>query len=169
MCHCLPKYFWWFYCYSYAVTLNWEFITRDQIFLPILAHSSSPRKLSQLPQQMLSHPSEWSTPHIGVHMICPESILSTRRMLRSREEYGAKIYGANIFTAHTQFCSALCNLQQKPTPHSSISVNFARSGPLCEQFSAHLTSTGAALWFGSKDSNQHKNVLHIHRPHSVNA
>lgn len=81
MCHCLPKHFWWPYCYSYAVTLNWELITRDQIILPILAHSSSPGKLSQLPQQMLSHPSEWSTPHFGVHMIYPGTIVSIRRML----------------------------------------------------------------------------------------
>lgn len=83
---------------------------------------------------------------------------------RLQEEHGAK-----IFTAHTQFCSALWKVQQKPSPHSSISFNFARSGPLCEQLSAHLISTGTVLWFGRRDSNQHKNVLHIHRPHSVNA
>lgn len=172
MCHCLPKHFWWPYCYYYAMTLNWELITRDQIILPSLAHSSSPRKLSQLPQQMLSHQWEWSTPHFGMHIIYPGTFLSTRQMLSGsrsccEKNMGQKCMGPK-FSQLTPSFVQLCFVQ-KPTLHSSISFNFTRSGPLCEQLSACLTSTGTVLWFGRKDSNQHKNVLHIHRPHSVNA
>lgn len=121
MCHCLLKHFWWRYCYSYAVTLNWELITRDQIILPVLAHSSSPRKLSQLPQQMLSHPSEWSTPHFGVHMIYPATFLSIRWMLSGskscrEKNIGAKIYGAKILTAHSQFVQPCGTFSRNPLP-----------------------------------------------------
>lgn len=43
--------------------LIWELIKRDRILLPILGHSWSPVKPSQLPLQMLSHPSHQNTHH----------------------------------------------------------------------------------------------------------
>lgn len=49
-------------CYFCAVTIC-ELIKRDHILLPILAHSPSPVKLSQLPLQMLSNASHQNTHH----------------------------------------------------------------------------------------------------------
>lgn len=148
------------------MTLNWELTTRDQIILPILAHSSSLRKLSQLPQQMLSHPSEWSTPYFGVHMIYSGTILPTRRMLSGSKSCCEKNMRQKFSQLTPSFVQPCGTLSRNPVPSPPYHLTLQ---DLCEQLSAHLTCTGTGLWFGRKDSNQHKNVLHIHRPHSVNA
>lgn len=98
------------------MTLNWELTTRDQIILPILAHSSSLRKLSQLPQQMLSHPSEWSTPHFGVHMIYSGTILPTRRMPSGSKSCCEKNMGQKFSQLTPSFVQPCGTLSRNPVP-----------------------------------------------------
>lgn len=126
MCHCLPKHFWWPYCYYYAMTLNWELITRDQIILPSLAHSSSPRKLSQLPQQMLSHQWEWSTPHFGMHIIYPHLSIYLLSSLpdkcwvaaeaAARRIWGKNVWGQNFHNSHPVLFSSVLFRNPLSTP-----------------------------------------------------
>lgn len=167
MCHCLPKHSWWPYCYSYAVTLNWEFITRDQIILPILAHSSSPRKLSQMPQQMFSHPSEWSTPHFGVRMIYSGTFLSTQQMLSGskscwEKNIGQKYMGQKFSQLTLSFVQPCGTFSRNPLPTPPYHLTL-QDPVLC--VSSSLPTFGLA----GKTVISIKNVLHIHRPHHVNA
>lgn len=163
--------------FSMQRRLIWELIKRDQILLLILA-------LAQALESQAScfcrcsathHTSTQNThPHSEKHHVlgCTKSIWALSDLpdgwwmqMGGRKSCCKMNSGQKVSWLTSSFVQPCGAYSRKSLP---MSFNFARSGPRCVQLSSHLTSTGTILLLGRKDSNQHKNVLHIHTSRSVN-